>query len=382
MVAVSAQSRNGRAARRGGIAAAADSVSRLASFEDHNGGRRSDPTLIIVDVDNVHGTSDLRWTHGALIEVAIQWRNNNTAAAIAASSGSADNATNASVELSSLALVVNHGGVPCLYTGGPLDDRVGIFFSGDDQKTDDVIVSLVRAAEQQQAGIPGVQTVKVVTADQDLKDRCRQAAALHNTPKLSFVEPIMFIDEIAALSEHDYTLALRENDTSIPASSVSNGNNTAAVNTVTDQIRREVALRQELQMLDRMLHPRGMRANGKKRRVSKKQRMKLTTRRDRVRERLHELLLLVNKEASGTLKSVLQTDTSSTTSNGVVQATEASRISAFSIEGTYERQLLTERLRRQLDRAGATRCSLDADIDWAPVHEVLWNAKRDRSCPT
>jgi len=292
--------------------------------------------LMIIDVDNVRGKSNFQWTHEGLIESATEWRNTLHSPSM-------------------LALVVDHGSIPSLHTGGPLDDRVGVFFSGE-EKADDVIVSLVQCASTQ---------TTMVTADQELKSRCRQMSP--KSAELDFMEPVTFLSEIESLSSHEYTLNLAaEKD----AATVVESNNAG------DSIRREVALRQELQMLNRLLHPRGTRGNGKKRQVSKKQRTKLVVRRDRARERLQELL---EQEQSHNLTSVLESDSKSSTLNGAVQAVTKHPASSYCVESTYERQLLAERLRRRLDRAGTLSFSMDEDCDMSSIHEILWDAKSDRA---
>ena len=102
-----------------------------------------------------------------------------------------------------------------------------------------------------------------------------------------------------------------------------------------DLIRQKVTLRQELEMLNRLLNPKGTRPNGKKKQISKKQRTKLVGRRDRARERLQEL----NQQP-------------------LTHEVEcASDPLTCSTESTHERQLPAERLRRRLDLAGTISCS-------------------------
>ena len=303
-------------------------------------GNRENATLVIIDVENVRGKSNFQWTHQGLVESATEWRNTVHASDV-------------------LALVVDHGSIPSLHTGGPLDDRVGAFFSGD-LKADDVIVSLVRDTE--------AKTV-VVTADHELKVRCQKVSV--KSTQLTFMEPVSFLSEIESLPEHNYTLILAENE----ATSMSETNNVMD-NNFADSIRREVALRQDLQMLNRLLHPRGTCSNGKKRQISKKQRRKLVTRRDRARERLQELL--EHEEQTDTFTSVLLTSSESSTLNGAVQAVKQNHQSSYCTESTYERQLLAERLRRRLDRAGTISIPIDEDNEMSPVYDILWNSRSDR----
>ena len=300
------------------------------------------PSLFIIDVDNVRGKSNFQWTHEGLLESATEWRRIT--------------ATTDTI----LALVVDHGILPSLYTGGPLDDRVGVFFSGT-QKADDVIVSLVQESFTK---------TTVVTADQELKSRCRQVSSQHT--QLDFMEPMTFLSEIEALSTQEYTLNF-VTDIDSPARSDNNNNN--VVENAGDSIRREVALRQELQMLNRLLHPRGTRSNGKKRQVSKKQRTKLVARRDRARERLQELLEF---EESNTLSSVLDSNSNISTLNGAVQSMAKNCVPTYFAESTYERRLLAERLRRRLDRAGSLSFPMDDESLLPKMNEILRNAKSDR----
>lgn len=299
----------------------------------------------IVDVDNVRGKSNFQWTHEGLVERATEWRNANNITMM-------------------LALVVDHGSIATLHTGGPLDDQVGIFFSGP-QTADDVIVSLV----QNHGGIAS--TTRLVTADQELMMRCRQVMSNKNAQQLKFVEPISFLNEIEALTRNEYTLNLVDNDAT---TSTNDDDDMSKKHDIGDSIRREVALRQELQMLNRLLHPRGTRSNGKKRQISKKQRTKLVARRDRARERLQELLEQ-EQQGESTLTSVLDTHSESSILNDAVQAATKNRISTFSAESTYERKLLAERLRRRLDRAGTISLPTDDDCDLSNIQDILWNAK-------
>ena len=312
------------------------SSSSVSHVELHN-----DTSLIIVDVNNVRGKSHFQWTHEGLIERAIQWRNTRP------------HGGGASVPL---ALVVDHGNLPSLHTSGPLDDRVGIFFSGPKKKADDVIVSLIRDCDLK---------TMVVTADQDLKARCRQVSH-----KLDFSDPIAFLHYAETFVEHDYVLQLDENK--FDPGDCDNVNNA-----VGDSVRREVVIRQELQMLNRLLNPK-TRTNGKKRQVSRKQRTKLVRQRDRARHRLHVGLLLGGEETNGmTLSSVLETNSNSTTLNGVVQAMKRGSTLYNSVESTYERQLLAERLRRRLVRAGTTSCQTDDYKDMSSIRNILLHATKD-----
>jgi Icc-related predicted phosphoesterase len=296
-------------------------------------GEQNATSLVIVDVENVRGKSYFQWTHEGVIASATEWRNTQHGASVL------------------LALVVDHGSVVELHTGGPLDDKVGIFFSGPTKKADDAIVSLLKDCN--------VKTT-VVTADQELKIRCRQVSN-----NLDFLEPIAFLGEIAPLLEHDYVLRLDE-----PEMDAAN-NNSDNVNVVGDSVRREVVIRQELQMLDRVLNPK-TRENGKKRQISRKQRTKLVKQRDRARERLQALF---EEETNVmTLSSVLESSDSATL-NGVVQTVKRGR--TFSAESTYERQLLAERLRRRLVRAGTTLSPIADYKDMSSMHDILLNAKKD-----
>jgi 3',5'-cyclic AMP phosphodiesterase CpdA len=315
-------------------------------------------SLVIVDVENVRGKSHFQWTHEGVIACATEWRNNNNNNINAQLYGNANSVL--------LALVVDHGSLMELHTGGPLDDRVGIFFSGPSQKADDAIVRLL----QDNCHLK----TTVVTADRDLMMRCQRVSN-----NLDFSEPMAFLREIAPLellSGHDYVLRL---DMDEPQMDTAASNHDENMNVVGEAVRREVVIRQELQMLNRVLNPK-TRQNGKKRQVSRKQRTKLVKQRDRARERLQALF---EEETNVmTLSSVLvesssSSDSAATLLNGVVQTVRRGR-HTLSAESTYERQLLAERLRRRLVRAGTTTSSPVTDYkDMSFMHDILLNAKKD-----
>ena len=275
-------------------------------------------TLVIVDVENVRGKSRFQWTHEGILSSATEWRNTGAP----------------------LALVMDHGGVASLHTGGPLQDRVGVLFSGPWKKADDVIQSLVAANNNDS----NTNTL-VVTADQELRIACQQSSR-----SVTFMEPHAFLSEVEGLSDYASVLQL-EGEVNDDDDNESLG----------DTVRREVAIRQELQLMNRLLNPRG-----KQRQVSRKQRTKLVTRRDRARERLHQVLA----EGSSSLDSVLNNDDN--TLEGVVQNMGRS----YSVESTYERQLLAERLRRRLINAGTKALSTDEN-DMSSIVDMILNAKRD-----
>lgn len=271
------------------------------------------PILFLVDVENVRGKSNFKCSHEALLAKAIAMRDPSYL----------------------MALVVDHGANATIQVGGPLGKQVAVVFSGKLNKADDTIVDLVSNSRN---------TTILITSDNGLINRCKESVK-RSSIDLIIVDPVNYMEQLEGLGSVEELLGQPNPDDNLNAAHL---------------LQKEVAARQELQLLDRMLNPRrGNNQNSKS--VSRKQRTKLAVRRDRARERLDSVLESSLKSGMPNLMSVIESgDTAQIESimKGI-EATSNHQIKRGT-ETTYERQLLAERLRRRLADAG-TITTIDFD---------------------
>jgi len=264
--------------------------------------------LFLVDTENVRGKSNFKCSHESLLAKAIAAKDPSHL----------------------MVLVVDHGANGTIQVGGPLGQQVAVVFSGTAEKADDTIVNMVRSTRN---------TTIVVTSDNELMNRCTEAIKGRSTIDLSFIDPVKYMDQLKGLESVEELLGPPNPDESLDASRL---------------LQKEVAVRQELQLLDRLLHPRrGNKSSGKG--VSRKQRTKLIVRRDKARERLDGVLEISLRTGTPNLKAVVEGGDMEQLDAAVkgIEATSKQQIRRGT-ETTYERQLLSERLRRRLAEAGAT----------------------------
>jgi Icc-related predicted phosphoesterase len=300
-----------------------------SSRENHH----NDKTIII-HLDSLHGTSNVSWTLEGLVERATEWRNTQHSSTCM------------------MLLVVNHHdmNLPFLHTGGPLDNHVGVLFLGNGHKTHHVIISLIQECRSKQ--------ITVVT---DANEVLQQKLGDKGT-RLEFIDPVIFLHQIETLATKSFTLRFTNCQTTEIGE-----NKDCDVETCRDLIRQEVTLRQELERLNHLLNPKGMRPNGKKKQISNKRRTKLVGRRNQARGRL-----------SQTTFCLLETTSGSLTCNGALQYVSQKGDSIYSTEATHEERLLAERLRQRLDRAGTISFpfSTDTGEPLSNIYDILWNAKK------
>jgi predicted phosphodiesterase len=273
------------------------------------------PVLFLVDVENVRGKTNFRCTHETLLAKAVAMRDPSQL----------------------LALVLDHGANATIQVGGPLGQQVAVVFSGISDKADDTIVDLVSASRNM--------TI-VVTSDNELITRCTESAK-KSAIDLIFVDPVKYMDQLEGLGSVQELLEAPNPADNVDGSLL---------------IQKEVAARQELQTLDRMLHPRrGNKSSGKG--VSRKQRTKLVVRRDKARERLDRVLESSLKNGMPTLKTVIDSGDKEQIES-IVSGMESNSKQQIKrgTETTYERQLLAERLRRRLADSGAA-----TSTDFEPI---------------
>ena len=290
------------------------------------------PILFLVDVENVRGKSNFKCSHEALLAKAVAARDPSHL----------------------MALVVDHGANATIQVGGPLGKLVAVVFSGKLDKADDTIVDLVSNSRN---------TTILVTSDNGLINRCVQAVK-RSSIDLIIVDPVNYMEQLEGLGSVEELLGQSNSDDSLDASHL---------------LQKEVAARQELQLLNRMLNPRrGNKQNSRS--VSRKQRTKLAARRDRARERLDVVLESSLKTGMTNLMSVIESgDTVQIES--IMKGMEVTSNNQIKrgIETTYERQLLSERLRRRLVDAGAMT-TIDFDSNTA-LNTLVALAKKDVDNP-
>jgi Icc-related predicted phosphoesterase len=280
------------------------------------------PSMLLVDVENVRGKTNFQQSHEAIVARACAHH---------ASSEQGSNNTRDSNIL--MVLVMDHGAERTLQTGGPLTKNVGIVFAGPKQKADHVIMDLARSSLDN--------NTVVVSSDNEVVKACQERAAI--------VSPLAFIDQLQGISDFASLFPKQvDPDKQFPKSPQ-------------QILQKEIAARQELQMIDRLFNPRG-----KQRKVSRKQRTKLASRQLRAKERLTRVLEDSVAQGGTTLHSAIHSNNTSeleSLTQGVEQASRA-QIRGGAAETTYERQLLAERLRRRLADAGAlTRVDMESNDD-------------------
>ena len=281
----------------------------------HAEGQGDHPVLFLVDVENVRGKTNFRCTHETLLAKAVAMKDPSQL----------------------LALVLDHGANATIQVGGPLGQHVAVVFSGIFDKADDTIVDLVSASRNM--------TI-VVTADNELMTRCTESAK-KSAINLVFIDPVKYMDQLEGLGSVQDLLKAPDPTDNVEGSLL---------------IQKEVAARQELQTLDRMLNPRrGNKSSGKG--VSRKQRTKLVLRRDKARERLDRVMESSLKNGLPTLKTVIDSGDKEQI-EAIVSGMESNSKQQIKrgTETTYERQLLAERLRRRLADSGAA-----TSMDFEPI---------------
>ena len=304
-------------------------------------------SMILMDVENVRGKTNFQQSHEAFVARACAHHQ--------ASSSSSKNDDPGTL----MVLVMDHGSERTIQTGGPLSRNVGIIFAGPKQKADHVIMDLARASHDNNR----TAVVLVVSSDNEVVQACQHGASILHP--LEFLNQLRGVDNVASLFPKHVQVQQQDQD---DAQQQQNSRKM----TPQQILQKEIAARQELQMIDRLIHPRG-----KQKKVSRKQRTKLASRQLRAKERLTRVLEEAVAQGSTTLHSAIYSNystTTTTTSNkdnneleslmqGVEQASRA-QIRGGAAETTYERQLLAERLRRRLADAGAlTRVDLPSNND-------------------
>ena len=197
---------------------------------------------------------------------------------------------------------MDHGAERTIQTGGPLTNQVAVVFAGPHQKADPVIVALTRSAlDTDTTSIDPSNTshdvndvdVVVVSSDNEVVQACKQQGA-------TILDPVVFLQQLQAIDDDDVP-QFWSNHHDKP----NTGNQTTTVSALPwqpphhDTLQREVAARQEVQMIDRLIHPRGTK------KMSRKQRTKLVSRQLRAKERLTRVLEESAKLGMGTLQSVV-----------------------------------------------------------------------------
>ena len=154
------------------------SLSKTSRENQHNG------SFVVIHVDDVSDKSNVPLTLEGLLESATEWRNTLHPSNCL------------------LILVVDNNGssIPLLHTGGPLDDNVGVFFSGNASKAHDVLLSLVQQNSSKHT--------MVVAADEELEQPFRQVS--DKSTLLEFIEPDAFLRQVESLSNKNYTMRLGE----------------------------------------------------------------------------------------------------------------------------------------------------------------------------
>ena len=270
------------------------------------------PSLLLVDVENVRGKTNFQQTHEAFV-----------ARACARHAADKDDIL--------MILVMDHGAETTIQTGGPLSKNMAIVFAGPSQKADHVIMHLAKVSRNE--------TV-VVSSDNEVVQACKKGAAI--------VDPVAFLEQLKGLSD---VASLFPKQSGAQQTHLS----------PQQMLQKEIAARQEVQMIDRLLNPRGKQKN-----MSRKQRTKLGSRQIRAKERLTRVLEDSVAQGGATLQSAINSNSTSELESLVqgVEAASRAQIRRGAAETTYERQLLAERLRRRLADAGAlTRVDIESNDD-------------------
>jgi Icc-related predicted phosphoesterase len=276
-------------------------------------------SLLLVDVENVRGKTNFQQTHEAFVARAC--------------------AHHAKEEDILMVLVMDHGAQRTIQSGGPLSKNMAMVFAGPGQKADDVLMDLSRATQNQ--------TVVVISSDNEVMKTCQQDGGA------TIIDPLAFLDTLKGLNNVGTLFPKKEEDDEFKPKALD----------AQQLLQKEVAARQELQMIDRLLNPRskGKRSNKK---MSRKQRSKLASRQLRAKERLTRVLEDSVVQGGTTMQSAIQSG-NNTEFEAMVQGVEAAsraQIRRGAAETTYERQLLAERLRRRMEDAGAlTRIDVDEE---------------------
>ena len=282
-------------------------------------------TLVLVDVENVRGKSNFQQSHEWFVSHAMAHRKDNEG----------------------LVLVVDHGSkAPSIQTGGSLDHNVAVVMAGPNQKADDVLVDLVR---QHAAGTVVPPKIVLISSDREV-DGCEGASGGDDSFRV--FDPATYLDQLKSFRSVP----------TIPLIATPGDSNDEKDLDAQHLLQKEVATRQELQMLDRMLNPRrGNRRSAKN--MSRKQRTKLRARRERVKERLDDTLRRSMEKEVPTMRTLVESGEAAQVEE-MVEEMQKDRIPQQIRRGvsetTYERQLLAERLKRRLRAAGSETVEAEA----------------------
>ena len=319
----------------------------------------SSSVLVLVDVENVRGTSNFQQSHDWFLARAVAHKRPH--------------------ENQSLVLVVDHGAnAPSLHTGGPLGKDVGVILSGPHQKADHVLIDLVRQQQQQQqqhnddsvsynetnkmsppssSSSCVVNNIVLVSSDKEVVMECQKLSSSTSTT-LSIVDSVTYLDQLKSSTG----VAPLWDEVALDQHTAQETNEYNAK----QLLQKEMAERQELQAIDRMLKPR-RRSNGTKKNMSRKKRTKLAVRRERVKARLAHTLALSLRHNTPNMRTLVEAG-NTTELEDMVQAMQSPSHQrkirrGTTSETTYERQLLAERLRRRMTTAGAQTTIWENDAD-------------------